>query len=362
MRHVVILAGGWGERLWPLSTRQRPKQLLPLVGDRALVRQTFDRVRTLVSTETALVMTGATLRDLMADELPEIPHERVIGEPVGRNTAPAIALAAKLIVREDPDGVMIVLPADHVVTDEAAFASSLKLASEAARAERALVTLGIRPTRPETEYGYILTGPPSSLPGVHRVERFVEKPDAGTAAAYLEDGRFVWNSGMFVWRADRFLEETERHLPEVWKALAGIESAPGDPVFAEALATYYEHCPSVSVDYGVMEAADNVLVVPSSFGWDDVGAWSAMPRIWPADARGNAVRGDAVVVDSGDCVVDAEDGIVAVLGVRDLVVVRTPDATLVCPRDRARDVREIVRALRERADEPPGGPKGRTAS
>ncbi|MBD3368064.1 MAG: NTP transferase domain-containing protein [Candidatus Eisenbacteria bacterium] len=348
MRHAVILAGGWGERLWPLSTRERPKQLLPLVGDRALVRQTLERVAPLTSLETSLVLTGGTLRAPMARELPEIPGARIIGEPVGRNTAPAIALAALLLVREDPDAVLIVLPADHIVKDERAFQRTLGLACEAAEAERALVTLGIEPTRPETEYGYILKGPASSLPGVHVVERFVEKPDVATARAYLDEGGYLWNSGMFVWRADRFLEETERRLPDVARALSRVESEPGDRDFDDVLGAYYEDCPSVSVDYGVMEKASEVLVVPASFGWDDVGAWSAMPRIWEADEAGNVVRGDAVVHDASNCVVDAEDGIVGVVGVSDLVVVRTGDATLVCPKDRARDVREIVRALRER--------------
>jgi len=348
MRHAVILAGGWGERLWPLSTRERPKQLLSLVGDCALVRQTLERVRNLVSMESALVMTGATLREAISRELPEIPSERVVGEPVGRNTAPAIALAASLVVREDPDAVLFVLPADHVVREPKAFSDALTLAAEAAEVERALVTLGIEPTRPETEYGYILTGPASSLPGVHHVERFVEKPDAATAGAYVEDGHYLWNSGMFVWRADRFLKEVEHRIPEVWNALQRVEAEPRDQDFNDVLAAYYDACPSVSVDYGIMEAASDVLVVPASFGWDDVGAWSAMPRIWPVDEAGNAARGETIVLDSSGCVIDSESGIVAVLGVDDLVVVRTADATLVCPKSRARDVREIVRALRER--------------
>jgi len=214
MRHAVILAGGWGERLWPLSTRERPKQLLSLVGDCALVRQTLERVRNLVSMESALVMTGATLREAISRELPEIPSERVVGEPVGRNTAPAIALAASLVVREDPDAVLFVLPADHVVREPKAFSDALTLAAEAAEVERALVTLGIEPTRPETEYGYILTGPASSLPGVHHVERFVEKPQLETTETYIQSGNFDWNAGMFVFHAQTFLDLYKRYLPK----------------------------------------------------------------------------------------------------------------------------------------------------
>jgi mannose-1-phosphate guanylyltransferase len=346
MTHVVVLAGGWGERLWPLSTRERPKQLLDLLGEgTTLLRATLARVSPTVSADDAIVMTSRALEERVARELPEVPRSRVIGEPAGRNTAPAIALAAHLLLREDPDATMVVLPADHIVRDAEALRASIVLAVRAA--ESGLVTLGITPTRPETEYGYIKAGQPASVEGVFKVDSFEEKPGGATARGYLERGGYYWNSGMFVWRADRFLEETARWLPDVADALSSVTASPGERGFREQMEHFYGSVPSVSVDYGVMEKADDVLVVPSSFGWDDVGSWPALLRIWKTDAAGNALRGDTVVLDSSQCVVCSESGTVAVLGLRDVVVVRTADATLVMPADRAPGVREIVKELGE---------------
>jgi mannose-1-phosphate guanylyltransferase len=348
MTYAVILAGGWGERLWPMSTRARPKQLLSLTGGSSLVGNTLRRVEPLVSLEGSLVMTGESLKDRMVDELKSIPPERIIGEPVGRNTAPAIALAARLLLAADPDAVMLVLPADHMIGDDAAFRASMDLAVRAAQEQRALVTLGVCPTRAETGYGYIRTLRESGIEGVLEVASFEEKPDAERARAYLEDGGYYWNSGMFVWRADVFLSEVERHLPDVAAALSGITCGPGGDGFASELSRFYGSVEGISVDYGIMEKAEGVLVVPSDFGWDDVGAWPAVARIWPGDADGNTVRGDALVIDSSDCVVYSESGTVAVLGMEGVVVVRTEDATLVVPKDRAADVKRIVEGLRAR--------------
>lgn len=350
MRYAVILAGGWGERLWPMSTRSRPKQMLKLAGDDSLVRQTLDRIAPLVAVENTLVVTSGLLRDQMIPELQGVPAERFIGEPVGRNTAPAIALAARLLVSEDPDAVMIVLPADHVIGDDAGFRDAIGKAAECADADGALVTLGIRPTRAETEYGYIKAGPPTDRTGVLRVERFTEKPDLETAESFLADGGYYWNSGMFVWRADRFLEQVRQHLPDVAAALERVTGKPGDAGLDEAVAEYYEASPSISVDYGIMEKAEEVLVVPAEFGWDDVGAWSALARVWATEGGSNAERGDTIVIDSSDCVVYSEGGTAAVVGLRDIVVVHTPEATLVCPKDRARDVRAVVDELRKRRE------------
>ncbi|HYW68278.1 MAG TPA: mannose-1-phosphate guanylyltransferase [bacterium] len=350
MTYAVILAGGWGERLWPMSTRTRPKQLLSLAGDSTLVGDTLRRIAPVVSLPDALVMTSGALRDRMAEELAPIPARRIIGEPVGRNTAPAIALAARLLHSADPDAVMVVLPADHVIGDDEAFRAAIDLAVRAAGEKKALVTLGIRPTRPETEYGYIRAGSACGIEGVLDVASFEEKPDLERAEHYMEDGGYYWNSGMFVWRADVFLAEVEKHLPDVARALRDVSSGPGEPGFDEELARFYGSVEGVSVDYGVMEKADRVLVIPSDFGWDDVGAWPAVARIWSGDGDGNTVRGDTVVIDSNDCVAYSESGTVAVLGMSGVVVVRTSEATLVVPKDRARDVRRIVDALRTRRE------------
>lgn len=354
MRHAVILAGGWGERLWPMSTRDRPKQLLRLGSGKTLVAETLDRVRPLVAPETTLVMTSASLRDALVDELPQPSPARIIGEPVGKNTAPAMALAARLLAAEDPDAVMIVLPADHVVADVASFRDTLDLALRAAEDERALVTLGIRAARAETGYGYIRSGAPAATTGALVVDRFVEKPDAETASEYVRDGSYLWNSGMFVWRADRVLEEIARQLPELSSALEAVGVPPGDGAFPDAVSRFYEAAPAVSIDYGIMEGADGALVVPADFGWDDVGAWTAFARLWGVARDGNAIRGEAVLLDSSDNIVYAEGGVVALLGVSGLVVARTPGATLVCPSDRAAEVRRIVEELKKRGivDEP----------
>jgi mannose-1-phosphate guanylyltransferase len=329
-----------------MSTRTRPKQLLQLVAGESLVRATLRRIAPLAPPSTALVLTNAAIREAIAAELPDVAAERVIGEPVGRNTAPAIALAAALLTAEDPDAVLVVLPADHVIADDAAFRSAVGLAVRAALAG-GLVTLGIRPTRPETEYGYVEVGAGTAVAGVREAEAFTEKPDAATAAAFLEDGRHLWNSGMFVWRADRFLEEVALRLPDVARALAGAPR-PGDASFGAWLAAYYGAVPAVSVDYGVMEKASGVVVVPASFGWDDIGAWNALERVWAGGAGTGASVGDVVLVDADRCIVYAEGGVAAVIGLSDIVVAHTPEATLVCPKDRSRDVRRVVEELRRR--------------
>jgi mannose-1-phosphate guanylyltransferase len=326
MRYAVVLAGGWGERLWPMSTRSRPKQLLALGGGPPLVSATVRRIAPLVSLERSLVLTGAGIRERIVPEVGGIPSERIIGEPVGRNTAPAIALAAHLLVRDDPDAVMAVLPADHLIEGADAFRGALSVAFEAAERAGVLVTLGITPTRPETEYGYIQAPVGGAARSAVPVKRFVEKPDAATAARYLEEGGYYWNSGIFVWRGARFLDEVARLLPRVAAALGSVMSGPGEPGFSDELARFYAETPSISVDYGVMEKADDVLVVPAGFTWDDVGAWSALARVWPLDDDANAVA----------------------VGMDGVVVAPPAGATLVCPRDRVRDVRRVVEELKRR--------------
>lgn len=348
MRYAVVLAGGWGERLWPMSRRDRPKQLLSFVGTRTLVAETLDRIAPLVEAEGTVVMTSQAIRDRILPELPGVPSARVVGEPSGRNTAPAIALAAHTLFATDPDAVLVALPADHLIADTAAFRETIKIAFGAAESERALVTLGIKPTRAETEYGYIRAGEPAASRGVFRAASFEEKPDPARAKAFLDDGGYYWNSGMFIWRADRFLEDVRVHLPEIARALERVRALPGEEGFADQVARFYERVPSVSVDYGIMEKADDVLVVPADFGWDDVGAWSALARVWETDGRGNAVKGPVVAVDSDDCVLYSEGETVAVLGLSGVVVARTPAGTLVCPAERARDVRLIVEELKKR--------------
>lgn len=329
--YAVVLAGGGGTRLWPSSRRRRPKQFLRLApGMRPLLEATVARVRPLVPLERVLVVTAAPQVADVRALLPGLPEANLVVEPVGRNTAPAIALAARTLERRgEADAVMAVLPSDHVVTDEAAFVRTL--AQAIAVAERHLVTVGIRPTRPETGFGYLELG--ARTDGVAReVERFVEKPDLARAREYVTSGRHLWNSGMFFFRAARILEETRRHLPEVMRVL--------DTTYAEA--------PSVSIDYGVMEKARDIWAVPGDFGWSDVGSWADLADIHPADALGQVrIGGPLVTTDAKRNVVVGEK-LVALVGVEGLVVVTTDDAVLIVPRERAQDVRAIVAQLAER--------------
>jgi len=349
MIYPVILAGGWGERLWPMSTPSRPKQVLTLGASRSLVGRTLDRVEPIAAAGRTLVMTSAMIGETIPVELPGVPGDRIVAEPLRRNTAPAIALAARLLALEDPDAVMIVLPADHIIGDDEAFRRTLLRAEDVAESERSLVTLGITPSRPDTEYGYIEAGE-SVADGVHRVRRFTEKPDAGTAEGFIASGRYYWNSGMFIWRADVFLGEVSTYLPDVACALERVTVAPGDPSFGEQMEAFYRDVPSISVDYGVMERTQRALVVPSDFGWDDVGAWSALGRVWKPDEDGHSTLGEVVLLDSRDCIGYAEGGVVAAVGLEGLVVVHTPDATIVCPRERAREVRDLLAEVRRRAE------------
>lgn len=349
MIYPVILAGGWGERLWPMSTPSRPKQVLTLGASRSLVGRTLDRVAPVAVPGRALVMTSAHIGESIPAELPGVPEERIVAEPMRKNTAPAIALAAHILLGEDVDAVMVVLPADHIIGDDDVFRRTLQLAAGAANDRRELVTLGITPSRPDTEYGYIEAGE-AVAEGVHRVRRFTEKPDGETAVRFLEAGGYYWNSGMFIWRADVFLEEVATHLPEVAAALGRVTASPGEPGFAEQMNEFYVKTPSISVDYGIMERTERALVVPADFGWDDVGAWSALGRVWAPDAEGNSSQGDVVLLDSTDCIAYAEGGVAAAVGVSGLVIVHTPDATIVCPKERSRDVRELLAEVRRRAE------------
>lgn len=329
--YAVILAGGGGTRLWPASRRRQPKQFLPLApGGRSLFEATVARVRPLVPLERVLVVTAASQVAQVRAALPELPDANLVVEPVGRNTAPAIALAARTLERRGQgEAVMAVLPSDHVVTDEAAFIRTLGHALAAA--ERHLVTCGIPPTRPETGFGYLELGPRTDG-AAREVRRFVEKPDLARAREYLASGNYLWNSGMFFFRVDRILDELRRHLPALLPALDAR----------------YEDAPAVSIDYGVMEKAEDIWSVPGAFGWSDVGSWGDLAGLHPADAAGQTrLGGPLVAIDARDNVVVGEP-LVALVGVEGLVVVATEDAILIAPKGRSQEVRAVVAALEQR--------------
>ncbi len=348
MLEAVILAGGRGERFWPLSRPQRPKQLLRLCGDESLLATTWGRLRARLEPEQIWVLAGDPLAPAIRAELPELPPARLVLESVGRDTAPALAVAAALGTRGGRDPVQIVAPSDHWIGDVAGFWDSVERAVAVAEAPDApLVTFGIPISRPDTGYGYLERGGPrSEARDVWRVARFHEKPDAATARTYQSAGRYFWNSGIFVWRASSLLAEVERRMPELHALVRGLATAPGDP--RELLPEIFRRAPARSIDYGVLEQSDRVAVVRAEFDWSDVGTWGSWGEM-AAGADGNAARGDVLAIESSDCVLYSEGGTLAVLGVRDLVIVHTPEATLVVPRGRCQEVRQILQALKSRA-------------
>jgi mannose-1-phosphate guanylyltransferase len=343
---VVILAGGQGERLWPRSTPSLPKQFLQFDGERSLLRRTYERACTMVAPGSVYVMTARGYEHLVRWEMPEIPDQNLILEPVGRSTAPALGLAALWASRSDPEAILIALPSDHRIGGERRFEATLMAAVQAAEAGW-LVTMGIRPSRPESGYGYIRKGPlltnSLGLP-VFQAAGFVEKPERAAAQAYCESGEYLWNSGILVGQAKVLRGEIARFLPEVSELLDQLEPlAVTYPQLQEQVDSRFAEMPTISIDYGVLERSDRVAVVPAYFEWSDIGDWAALGRLWLKDDRGNAVRGDALVYDADDLVVDANGGrLVVVVGARDLVVVDTEQAVLICPKDRAQSVKEVA--------------------
>lgn len=348
MRSAVILAGGSGTRLWPASRRLRPKQLLKLGGRESLLAATARRLAPVV--REVMVVTAA---EQEAPVVAEVPGARVLLEPCPRNTAAALGLAAVHLRHRDPDAVLGAFPADHHVRDEAAFAVAVERAFAAAEREDVIATIGLAPTRAETGFGYLELGAarPALGPDVHEVARFVEKPDAARAAAFVAGGRHRWNGGMFFVRAARLLAELERSMPATAAGLAEIAAAlrGGEEAAARATAAVYPGLPSISIDHGVMEQASGVVAVTGELGWSDVGSWAAVAELAERDAAGNAALGEAVIVDgAGNLVVTEPGTLVALVGVSGLAVVRSGDAVLVLPVERAQDVRAAVDALAAR--------------
>ena len=344
--HVVIIAGGAGTRFWPSGRRARPKQLLPIAGKRTMLAETLTRCAPLAPPERTWVVTNEVQAEATRRECPDLAADHVIAEPLLRNTAAAIGLAGVTVRRSDPDAVMVVLPADHVIKPQAVFEEVFLAAIQRARAADVLLTVGIKPTGPATGYGYIEGGDAVDTIGgigVHRVLSFKEKPAAAAAAEFIASGRYFWNSGTFVWTVQALLDAFERHLPGHFELLRRIAET------GEVRAEDYAGFESVPVDIGIMEKADNVEVIPAAFEWDDVGSWLAIDRLNPRDDAGNVVRGTHVGIDTQNCIVICKgEHVIATVGIADMIVVHTPDATLICPKDRAEEVRRVVDRLQER--------------
>ena len=353
-RCAVIMAGGKGERFWPWSRSSVPKQFLSLVGDSSLLQRTIGRVSRLIPMERIYVVTGLEYVGLIRSQLPSLPSGNIIIEPVGRDTAPCAGLAALYLERNGHDSVMAVLPADHVIRDEEEFLGVFRAALEAAERFGGLVTIGIRPTRPETGYGYIKMGSPlEAVEGrqVYRVERFTEKPDLKTAREFVEEGSYLWNSGMFFWRTSVLRREISLHLPDIHNRLERIEADLGTPSEWETLEQEFPKMQKISIDYGIMEKAANAHVIPGEFGWDDAGSWSALERVMGVDRDGNVVAGKVIAVDTSRSIIQGRHRLIATVGIADLIVVETDDAVLVCKKGREQDVKALLARLKKEMPE-----------
>ena len=353
MLHAVIMAGGSGTRFWPASRNKNPKQLLNLVGDTTMLQTTCERLKGLLSSEQILVMTNRHLVAPVREQLPEVPPEQIVGEPMKRDTAACIALAASLVHHADPDAIMLVLPADHIISTNAQFqdcmSSGVKLIEQS---PDRIVTFGIRPTYAAESFGYVQRGDAlsdSGVSGAYKVASFREKPDRQTAEQYLHAGTYDWNSGIFMWRAATILNALRNFEPEMMKHIDAISAAIGTPGFAVTLEKEFERIDGRSIDYAVMERYDDVAVIEANFTWDDVGSWQSIGRLTEPDEQGNCVRAKYLPIQSQRMIVfGEEDHLVVTIGMQDTIVVHTKNATLVAPKSEEERVREVVKQIQAR--------------
>jgi len=363
--YALIMAGGRETQMWPLSRRDCPKQSLELVGERTMFEHAVDRIASLFQPEQIFIVTDAGQLASLAAQAPELPPENFIAEPEGRGTAPRIGMGAFHLRRQDPNAVMAVLTADHYIEKASELRRALGAAAQVAE-EGCLVTLGIKPNRPATGYGYIeraeklaqdfgetssssvetLSRAASGL-DVYRVKKFTEKPDLATAQAFVESGRYYWNSGMFIWKVSTVLREFEKLMPRFYTQLMEIDAALGTAEEQAVLERVWPRVENETIDYGIMERAENVAVIPVDIGWSDVGSWATLFEFLPTDAEGNVVVGQHIGLDTRGCLIHGSHRLVTTIGLEDMIVVDTEDALLVCPRERAQEVRDLVRKLKE---------------
>lgn len=343
---AVIMAGGKGERFWPESRENHPKQFLSLTGDgETMIQKTVRRISPVVQAEDIFIVTNSAYKNLVREQLPEIPAENVLSEPCGRNTAPCIAFAGAVIRKKYGNAVMLVLPSDHLIKYENIFTRTLCNAIVKATEGDNLLTIGITPTYAETGYGYINFSDEDG--NAYKVERFVEKPDLRTAKKYLSSGKYLWNSGMFVWKVSAIMECFAKFMPEIFTGTEKIADAYGTPDFEKVLETEYNKFPSESIDFGIMEKAENIFTIPSNFGWDDVGSWLAVERINETDDNRNFIKGDVIAENCKRTTIYGGKRLVTALGVEDTVIVDTDDVLLVCSKNSTQDIKKIISKLRE---------------
>jgi mannose-1-phosphate guanylyltransferase len=357
MLHAVIMAGGSGTRFWPASRSLRPKQLLALTGQQTMLQSTVTRLDGLMPRDRIWIATGKTLADPIAEQLSDVPRENILVEPCKRDTAACIGLAALALLQKDPEAVMAVMPSDHVITETGSFQQALLAADELVRERpERFVTFGIKPTYPAESFGYIERGealdnkwPAAAGLNLYRVAKFREKPAATVAREYVESGRFYWNSGIFVWSARTILASLNHHQPELARRLQAIQNAWGRAEFATVLDREFSAIRGISIDYAVMEHARDVVVIEAPFAWDDVGSWQAIARLEGADAEGNTVRAKHLGINtSGTIVRSDDDHLIVTLGLRDCIVVRTKDATLIARKQDEESIRQVVKSLEEK--------------
>ena len=350
MTSIVIMAGGKGERFWPKSRINLPKQFLSLTDDgKSMIQHTVERAKSLVDIENVYVVTNEMYKNLVLEHVPDIPDENIIIEPVAKNTAPCIGLAAMHIAKKDINSKMIILPSDHLIKFNEIFIDTLKTALDVVEKGDNLVTIGITPNYPETGYGYINFTKGESFKdsaNVYEVLRFVEKPNLEKAKEYLTSGQYLWNSGMFVWKASTILKNFKEYLPEIYEGLQKIGESIGTEKYEEVLKKEFSNLPSESIDYGIMEKAKNIYVIPGNFGWDDVGSWLSLERINKTNQDGNVINGNVISIRTKNSIIQGNEKLIATIGLEDIVIVDTDDVTLICHKDNTQEVKEIINNLK----------------
>ena len=344
---ALIMAGGRGERFWPKSRKNLPKQFLSLTDDgKTMIQLTVERILPLVKLEDIFIATNKTYRELVLEQIPGLPEENILCEPIGRNTAPCIGLGAIYIAQKYDDAIMFVLPSDHLIKFTNMFLKTLETGADVAENNTNLVTIGITPDYPETGYGYIKFDPRRTEGQAYAVERFVEKPSLEVAKEYLSTEEYLWNSGMFIWKVSSILKNMQKFMPDTYESLIKIKEAIGTPQQDSILEKEFYNMQSQSIDYGIMEKADNIYILPGTFGWDDVGSWLAVERIKKTNEFGNAVAGNIITVNTHNCIIQGDKKLIAIVGMEDTIVVDTKDATLICAKDSAGDIKKVTENLK----------------